>query len=99
MDTDGAVLCVNYMLNTEWVKEAHETVVVSPEALGALLRSVAKNTSQTSTTQRGGKFGKVELFSDKIVGVGWRQDQQNSRQEELNNSEEEEKVDALFNPT
>lgn len=81
MDTDGAILCVNYMLNTARIKEAHETiVVVPPETLGALLRSMAENTSQTSTTQRGGKFVEMELFSDKNVGV--HAGQQNDRQEE-----------------
>lgn len=67
---DGAVLCVKYTLYTARIKEAHETVVVPPEALGALLHSAAQNTSQTSATQRGGKFAKIGLFSDKIVGVG-----------------------------
>lgn len=70
MDTDGAVQCVNYMLYTARIKEAHETVVVPPEALGAPLGSVAQNTSQTSATQRGGKFVEMGLFSDKTVGVG-----------------------------
>lgn len=59
MDTDGAMLCVNYTLYTARIKEAHKTVVVPPEALGALLRSVAQNTSETSTKQRGGKSGCV----------------------------------------
>lgn len=52
----GALLCVDYMLNTARIKEADETVVVPPEALGALLRSEAQNTSQTSATQKGKKI-------------------------------------------